>query len=321
MKAVIITQPGAPEVLKVQEIPVPQPGPEEVLIRVQYAGVNRPDLFQRRGNYPAPPGTVQDIPGLEVSGVVEACGSQVHRWAPGGLVCALVSGGGYAEYVVAHQGHCLPLSGVDEAAGAALPETLFTVWHNVFQRGGLEKGQRLLVHGGSGGIGTTAIQLAALQGAEVYTTAGSDARCRQCEALGAKEAINYRTVDFQAHWADTKMDVILDSIGGDYFQRNLGVLREDGCLVQINAVAGRRVELDLAKLMHKRYKLTGSTLRARSDSFKGDLRKAVEDFAWPWVLNGEFKPVIHGILPASEADQAHRMLESGEVFGKLVLAW
>lgn len=304
-----------------QQRPIPQPGPEEVLIRVLYAGVNRPDLFQRKGNYPAPPGAVPDVPGLEVSGVVEACGTQVQRWTPGDVVCALLPGGGYAQYAVAHQGHCLPLGGVDLDQGAALPETLFTVWHNVFQRGGLQKGQRLLVHGGSGGIGTTAIQLGKLHGAAVFTTAGSDARCRHCEALGAKEAINYRTVDFSEHWAEAPMDVILDSIGGDYFERNLRVLQEDGCLVQINAVTGRRVELDLVKLMRKRYTLTGSTLRARSDTFKENLRQAVEEAAWPWVLNGDLKPVIHEVVAAPDAAEAHRMLESGEVFGKLVLAW
>ena len=322
MKAVVIVEPGGPEVLTLQERPMPVVGAEQVLVQVRFSGINRPDLFQRKGNYPAPKGAPQDIPGLEMAGEVVACGERVTRWKPGDRVCALLAGGGYAEFVAVHAGHCLPLpEEVSDVDGAALPETLFTVWHNVFQRGELKRGQRLLVHGGSGGIGSMAIQLGHLMGAVVFTTAGSDERAKRCEELGAAETLNYKRVDFASEWADQKMDVILDSIGGEYFEKNLSLLKDDGYLVQINATLGRKVELDLLRLMQHRFHLTGSTLRARDDAFKSALRQEIEQRAWPLVSAGQLKPVIHEVLPADRAADAHRMLESGEVFGKLLIQW
>lgn len=322
MKAVVIVEAGGPEVLTLQERAMPVVGAEQVLVKVSFSGINRPDVFQRKGNYPAPKGAPQDIPGLEMAGEVVACGERVNRWKVGDRVCALLGGGGYAEYVAVNEGHCLPLpQEVSDVDGAALPETLFTVWHNVFQRGELKRDQRLLVHGGSGGIGSMAIQLGHLFGARVFTTAGSDERARRCEILGASEAVNYRQVDFAEQWADQKMDIILDSIGGAYFQKNLSLLKDDGFLVQINATSGRRVELDLLRLMQHRFHLTGSTLRARDDAFKAVLRQEIEQLVWPLVCTGQLKPVIHDVLPASHAADAHRMLESGEVFGKLLIQW
>lgn len=358
MNAFVIQSHGGPEVLVREDRPVPIPGGQEVLIRVHYSGINRPDVFQRKGNYAAPPGVVADIPGLEVSGQIVAVGSEVRRWKAGDWVCALLSGGGYAAYALADEGQCLPLRGATAAAGAAggaagvaagdvagvaaeaagvadssgnpdpdllaaaggLPEALFTIWHNAFQRGGLRSGQRLLVHGGSGGIGTTAIRLGQLLGVEVYTTAGSDERCRRCLELGATDAINYHKVDFAEQWADLPMDVILDSIGGDYFEKNLSLLRDDGSLVQINAMEGRKVELNLLQLMQRRIRITGSTLRARDAAFKKALRDELEREVWPLAP----RPVIHAIIPASDpqaAAEAHRLLESGSVFGKILLAW
>lgn len=382
MNAFVIQSHGGPEVLVREDRPIPVPGPHEVLIRVHYSGINRPDIFQRKGNYAAPAGVVADIPGLEVSGRVEAVGTKVQRWKAGDWVCALLGGGGYAAYAVADEGQCLPLrvataaedsSGFPDpdllAAAGGLPETLFTVWHNAFQRGGLRSGQysgqrsgqpsgqnvgqpssqRLLVHGGSGGIGTTAIRLGHLLGVEVYITAGSDERCRRCLELGATDAINYREVDFAEQWADIPMDVILDSIGGAYFEKNLSLLRDDGSLVQINSTGGRKVELNLLQLMQRRIRITGSTLRARDAAFKKALRDEVEREVWPLVLGAEppaaaptsptsprsspgssfgdqqlLRPVIHAVFSADDphaAAEAHRLLESGEVFGKILLSW
>lgn len=346
MKCVVIVESGGPEVLRLQEHAVPVPEGEQVLIRVQYSGVNRPDVFQRKGHYPAPAGAPADIPGLEVSGEIVACGPRVTQWTPGDWVCALLAGGGYAEYALAHQGHCLPLAptvgGVVEAAvGAALPETLFTVWYNVFQPGVLKAGDRLLVHGGSGGIGTTTIQLASLLGLHVYTTAGSDERCRRCEEIGATEAVNYRVQDFADHWGDLKMNLILDSIGGDYFQKNLRLLASDGRLVQINSTGGRKVKLDLLQLMQQRFLITGSTLRAREHAVKEEIRNELIQEVWPLVSSGQFRPIIDRVLPIgivsgadftassfhgssahnNAATEAHELLESGSVFGKLLLKW
>lgn len=350
MNAFVIQSHGGPEVLVCEERPVPVPGPHEVLICVHYSGINRPDVFQRKGNYAAPTGVVADIPGLEVSGRVEAVGTKVLRWKAGDWVCALLGGGGYAAYAVADEGQCLPLHVAAEAetgvasyssgfpdldllvAAGALPETLFTVWHNAFQRGGLQSGptagqfsgQRLLVHGGSGGIGTLAIRLGHLLGVEVYTTAGTDERCRRCIELGATDAVNYRKVDFAKHWSEVPMDVILDSIGGDYFEKNLSLLRDDGSLVQINSTGGRKVELNLLQLMQRRFRITGSTLRARDPAFKKALRDEVEREIWPLFTQGQLRPVIHAVFPAADplaAAEAHRLLESGEVFGKLLLSW
>jgi len=320
MKAIVIERPGGPEVLKPEERPVPVYGPTDVLIRVKAAGVNRPDLFQRKGNYPAPTGVVPDIPGLEVAGVVEACGSRVTRWNPGDRVCALLGGGGYAAYAVANAGHCLPIpDGISDIEAAALPETVFTVGHNVFDRGKLKKGEHLLVHGGSGGIGTTAIQLARLAGAKVYATAGTKENCALCERLGAEECVNYRKEDFAARWKGRGVDVILDSIGASYFQQHMQLLRPDGRLVIINAVSGGKVALNLFNLMSKRVALTGSTLRPRNTAFKTALARRVEKYVWPLLVNGSFRPVIHQVFPLEEAASAHELMEQGGHAGKLVL--
>lgn len=329
MKCVVVSRAGGPEVLELQERPIPVPFGDQVLIRVHYSGINRPDIFQRKGHYPAPPGAPSDIPGLEVSGEIAACGPLVTQWKPGQKVCALLSGGGYAEYALAHQGQCLPLDpGISFEAGAALPEALFTVWYNVFQSGPnaphsnmLKGGDNLLVHGGSGGIGTTSIQLATLLGINVYTTAGSDERCRKCEELGAVECVNYRTQDFAEHWRDLKMHTVLDIVGGEYFNKNLRLLAPDGRLVQINCIGGRRVELDLLQLMQQRHIITGSTLRARESKIKEEIRDSILQRAWPLVTGGQFQPVIHQILPFDTASEAHHLLESGSVFGKLLLKW
>lgn len=331
MKCMVITRPGGSEVLELQERSVPIPEGEQVLIRVHYSGINRPDIFQRKGHYPAPAGVVPDIPGLEVSGVVVACGAQVTQWKPGQRVCALLAGGGYAEYALAHQGHCLPLEpinklrvgsgGCSDESGAALPETLFTVWHNVFQSGTLRPGHKLLVHGGSGGIGTTTIQLARLFGIRVYTTAGSDERCRLCEELGAEECVNYRTRDFAEEWSGLSVDMVLDIIGGDYFEKNLSLLTPGGRLVQINCTGGRKVELDLLRLMQNRHQITGSTLRSRDNLVKEEIRNSILQRVWPLVATGQLNPVIDRILPFEAAPEAHHLLESGQVFGKLLLKW
>lgn len=348
MKVVTIPAPGGPEILRITNRPKPTPGPHEVLIEVYYSGINRPDVFQRKGHYPAPAGVVADVPGLEVSGRIVACGALVTRWKSGDAVCALLPGGGYAAFALAHEGHCLPLAfsaseradagdlfsnapssngprqpQIDFSTGAALPETVFTVWHNVFQLGRLSTGERMLVHGGSGGIGTTAIQLGRLFGAEVYTTAGTDERAARCVSLGAVESLNYRKTDFATYWGQTdlKMNVILDSVGGAYFDKNISLLAPEGRLVQINCTAGRRVELDLLALMRGRYQLTGSTLRARDDGFKRNLRDTVEANVWPLVRTGAFSPVIDRIFPFEDVADAHRYLESGSAFGKILLSW
>lgn len=320
MKAIIITAPGAPGVLQPGERPTPQPGEGEVLIRVRAAGVNRPDVAQRKGHYPAPPGAPADIPGLEVAGVVEACGPGVTRWKKGDAVCALVSGGGYAEYAVAPGGCCLPLpQGWDYTAAASLPETVFTVWHNVFQRGGLKRGERFLVHGGSSGIGITAIQLARAFGATVLATAGSEEKCAACEELGAHRCINYRREDFEEALKEEGVDVILDMIGGDYVDKGVRLLRPEGRMVFINAMKGATTGVNVVDIMRKRLTLTGSTLRNREVSFKSALAAEVEQHVWPLLHSGQFKPVVYKTFPLTGAADAHRLMESSEHIGKIVL--
>ncbi|MGV3502942.1 MAG: NAD(P)H-quinone oxidoreductase [Adhaeribacter sp.] len=321
MQAIVITQPGAPEVLQQRAWPRPNPAPEEVLIRVQAAGVNRPDVLQRKGGYPAPEGVPADIPGLEVAGFVEACGSKVSRWKPGDAVCALVGGGGYAEYAVADARHCLPLPfnwTMEEAA--SLPETVFTVWHNVFQRGQLQAGERLLVHGGSSGIGITAIQLARAFGARVFVTAGSAHKCGACTELGAERAINYHSEDFAAILEGEGVDVILDMVGGEYISRNLRILRPDGRLVFINAMQGSRGEFNALQVMQKRLTITGSTLRTRDADFKAALAAEIEDKVWPVLERGDFRPMIYKNFGLEEAAEAHRLMESSRHIGKIVLS-
>lgn len=320
MKAAVITAYGRPETLVLAERPIPVPRDNEVMIKVYAAGVNRPDIFQRRGYYPAPAGIVPDIPGLEVAGVVAACGAKVTQWAPGNRVCALIAGGGYAEYVTADAGHCLLIPNhLSFIQAACLPETVFTVWHNVFQRGGLQAGEVLLVQGGSGGIGTTAIQLAVQFGAIVYATAGSDEKCRFCEQLGAVRCINYKEADFADVLSDIPINVILDSIGAPYFERHMSLLAEEGRLVFINAVEGRHARLDVLTLMQRRITLTGSTLRARDVVFKRALRDAIAKQVWPLLEAGGIRAVIHKAFSLEQASDAHRLMESGDFLGKLVL--
>lgn len=320
MNAVVISAHGHANNLVLEQRPMPVPGRGEVLINVRAAGVNRPDIFQRKGKYPAPPGVVHDIPGLEVAGTVVACGPHAKRWVPGQRVCALVAGGGYAEYVAVDESHCLPVpENLDFRAAACLPETVFTVWHNLFQLGKLQRGQTVLVHGGSGGIGTTAIQLADGFGAKVYATAGSREKCYFCEQLGAAKCINYKKEDFGEQLPDRSIDVILDSIGGPYAEKNVSLLADDGRLVFINAVGGRQATVDVMAIMQRRLTLTGSTLRSRSAVFKSMLRESVEQHVWPLVRKGQLRPIIYEAFPLAEAPRAHERMESGNFMGKLVL--
>jgi NADPH:quinone reductase len=323
MIAIEISQPGGPEVLKPVERPSPEPGEGEVLIRVAAAGVNRPDVMQRRGLYPPPPGA-SDIPGLEVAGVVEHVGAGVSEWRGGDRVCALVSGGGYAEYVVAPAAQCLPVpEGLDFVAAAAIPETFFTVWTNVFERGHLQAGESALFHGGSSGIGTTAIQLAVARGARVFVTAGSDEKCRACERLGAERAINYKTEDFvaavKALTGGTGVNLILDIVGKPYFDRNLVALAMDGRLVQIGLIEGSEATIDLRRLLGRRLTITGSTLRPRTVAEKGAIADALREQVWPLLESGRVKPVVYATVPLAKAAEAHRLMESSEHVGKIVL--
>jgi NADPH2:quinone reductase len=323
MRAIEIRQPGPPDVLTLVDRPVPTPGPDDLLIRVVAAGVNRPDVMQRQGKYPPPPGA-SDIPGLEVAGTVHEIGAQVTGWRVGDWVCALVSGGGYAEYCAAPAGQCLPVpEGMDCIGASALPETTFTVWTNVFDRGRLASGESLLVHGGTSGIGTTAIQLARAHGARVFATAGSAAKCAACEALGAERAIDYHNDDFvaavMAATAGRGVDVVLDMVGGEYVRRNLAVLAMNGRLVQIAMIGGATATIDLMPVLQRRLTLTGSTLRARSVAEKSALAAAVRRDVWPIYEQGRARAVVHATFPLAAAAEAHRVMESGTHIGKLVL--
>lgn len=320
MKAIIISKPGGPEVLQLTESNVPEFGQDEVLIKVAAAGVNRPDVFQRKGNYPPPKDAPQDIPGLEVSGIIEACGPGVSNWYPGDAVCVLIAGGGYAEYVTASANVCLPVpKGISFVEAASLPETIFTVWHNVFQRGRLNRGESLLVHGGSSGIGTAAIQLATALGSVVYATAGSEEKCRAAEDLGARKCVNYRESDFYTELRSEGIDVILDMIGGDYTDRNIRLLKEEGRLVYINAMRGNTVQIDIAEIMRKRLSITGSTLRARDNHFKSALAKEILHHVWPLLETGRLKPSIYKTFSLSDAAQAHALMEESTHIGKIML--
>ncbi|GAB4272914.1 MAG: NAD(P)H-quinone oxidoreductase [Methylomicrobium sp.] len=323
MFVVEITEPGAPAVLRGARRPIPKPGEFEVLIEVEAAGVNRPDAMQRQGLYPPPPGA-SDIPGLEVAGRIMALGNGVARWRLGDRVCALVTGGGYAQYCTATARCCLPIpNGFTDIQAAALPETFFTVWSNLFDRAGLKPGECLLVHGGSSGIGTTAIQLAKAFGAKVFVTAGSDEKCRFCLALGADAAINYRERDFVdevlALTERNGVDVILDMIGGDYFPRNLKCMAFDARLVQIAVQRGPKAEINLLPVFLKRLTITGSTLRARDNVFKSAIADNLYRHVWPLLETGQIKPVVHAVFPLAEAAQAHELLESSRHIGKIVL--
>jgi putative PIG3 family NAD(P)H quinone oxidoreductase len=333
VKAIEISHPGPPDVLRLVERPDPDPGPGEVLIDVRAAGVNRPDLMQREGRYPPPKGTT-DIPGLEVAGTIAALGppdgdgaprsASGRRWKIGDEVCALVAGGGYAERCVAPGIQCLPVpAGLTMREAAAVPETYFTVWTNVFERGHLAAGEWLLVHGGTSGIGTTAIQLGSARGATVLATAGSTDKCRACERLGAVRAIDYRAEDFvaavEAATGGRGVDVVLDIIGGDYTPRNLQCLARDGRLVQIGVMGGETTTVSLRRLLMNRLTITGSTLRIRTPREKGAIAAALEREVWPLVVSGAARPVIDGVFPLAAARDAHRRLESGAVVGKVVL--
>jgi NADPH:quinone reductase len=323
MTAIEITAPGGPEVLRPVQRAVPRPSDGEVLIRVEAAGVNRPDVLQRRGQYPPPPGA-SDIPGLEVAGTVVEVGRAVARWAVADRVCALVAGGGYAEYCVAPGPQCLPIpENVDVVPAAAIPETFFTVWTNLFQRGALRPGERVLIHGGTSGIGTTAIQLAHVLGSTVFATAGSEEKCDACRRLGASVAINYRETDFvdviRRETNGSGVDVILDIMGGDYFNRNLDCLAPDGRLVQIGLLGGATTTLDLGRVMRRRLTITGSTLRVRTVEAKGALARDVELNVWPLLSAGRIAPVIDRTFPLTAASAAHQRMEAGEHIGKLVL--
>lgn len=323
MRAIVIREAGPPSVLQIEERPMPVCGPGEVLIRVAAAGVNRPDVLQRLGRYAPPPGT-SDIPGLEVAGVIDAVGEGVERWQPGDLVCALLAGGGYAEYCVAPAVQCLPIpGGLDLLAAASLPEVMFTVWSNVFERGKLIAGESALIHGGSSGIGTAAIQLAHARGARVFATAGNDDKCRACEDLGAERAINYRACDFVTVVKDLTgnrgVDLVLDMVGGDYVQRNLDVLALDGRLVQIGVLGGARAEINMMAVLQRRLTLTGSTLRARPVAEKGAIARAVETSVWPLIDSGRVRPIVHATFPLEAAADAHACMESSAHIGKLVL--
>lgn len=321
MTAVEITEFGSPDGLRPcrRDTPVPEAG--EVLIEVAYAGVNRPDVIQRQGFYPPPPGA-SDLPGLEVAGTVVAVAGDVTDWRVGDRCCALVNGGGYAEYCTAPAGQCLPIpDGYDLRRAAALPETFFTVWSNVFERGQLKAGESLLVHGGSSGIGSTAIQLAAARGATVYVTAGSAEKCRFCEDLGAHRAINYRDEDFAAVMKEVGgVDVVLDMVGGDYAQKNINSLRPDGRLVIIGFLGGpKTADFNFTKIMTQRLTVTGSTLRPRSAADKAAIATTLADQVWPLLADGAIAPVIAQVFDLDQAAEAHRLMESSTHMGKILL--
>ncbi|HET6959335.1 MAG TPA: NAD(P)H-quinone oxidoreductase [Vicinamibacterales bacterium] len=323
MIAIEIREPGEPDVLVPVERPKPVPADGEVLIRVAAAGVNRPDVFQRRGRYAPPPGA-SDIPGLEVSGTIEALGPGVSGVAVGDAVCALVSGGGYAEYCVAPAPQCLPVPrGMDVVTAAAIPETFFTVWTNVFQRGRLQPGESLLVHGGSSGIGTTAIQLAKARGSRVFATAGTPDKCAACERLGAERCVDYRTGDFVAVIRELTggrgVDVVLDMVGADYFARNLEVLAVEGRLVEIATLHGVKAEVNLQAIMGRRLTITGSTLRPRPVADKAAIATELRQHVWPLLESGTVKPIVHATFPLRDAAEAHRVMESSVHTGKLLL--
>ena len=323
MTAIEITTPGGPDVLKPCKRPIPTPGHGQILIKVAAAGVNRPDALQRAGNYAPPPGA-SDLPGLEAAGTIAATGPGVTKWREGDEVCALLPGGGYAEYVLTSQDHALPIpKGLSMIQAAALPETFFTVYSNVFMRGGLKAGETFLVHGGSSGIGTTAIQLAAKAGARVFTTAGSDEKCQTCRDLGAELAINYKNQDFveevKTATQGRGVDLILDMVGGSYIPRNVKSLALDGRLVQIAFLEAPKCELNFALLMVRRLTITGSTLRPQSDAAKADIAAALRENVWPMLDAGTIAPVMDSTYPLAEAAAAHAHMESSQHIGKIVL--
>jgi putative PIG3 family NAD(P)H quinone oxidoreductase len=323
MNCIEIPEPGGPEALKTTSRSVPTPAPSEVLIRVEVAGINRPDCIQRQGNYAPPPGTT-DIPGLEVSGEIVAVGVDIKNWSVGDKVAALVAGGGYAEYVAAPFQQCLPIpDGLSMIEAAALPEAFFTVWTNVFERGALKKGETLMIHGGSSGIGTTAIQIASQMGARVITTAGSADKCQACADLGAERTVNYREEDFveaAREFGDGKgVDVILDIVGGDYIAKNIKSLAPDGRLVQIAFLQGSKVDINFMSVMLKRLTFTGSTLRPQSIERKGEIAAALIENVWPLISSGKIKPVIYKTFALNQVAEGHALMESSQHIGKIML--
>jgi NADPH2:quinone reductase len=323
MSVVEIASPGGPEQLKLAQRAVPRPGDGEVLVRVAAAGVNRPDVMQRQGRYPPPPGA-SDLPGLEIAGEIAALGPKVSGLSIGDKVTALLSGGGYASYAVAAAPLCLPLpEGISMVEAAAIPETFFTVWTNLFDRGRCKAGDTVLIHGGTSGIGTTAIQLAAAWGARVFATAGSDDKARACERLGAVRGINYRTQDFvevmRAETGGNGVDVTLDMVAGSYVARNLEIAALEGRIVMISLIGGARAEVNLGTILTKRLTLTGSTLRSRTVAQKAEVADAVKKNIWPLLAAGRVRPIIHATFPLAEAGEAHRLMESSNHIGKIVL--
>jgi NADPH:quinone reductase len=323
VKAIVITQPGEPDVLQLAERDMPTPRPLEVLIKVASAGVNRPDVSQRKGYYPPPPGAPADIPGLEISGVIVEVGNEVKAWEIGDEVCALVAGGGYAEYVTAPAEQCLIVpEGVSLADAAALPETFFTVWNNIFEIGRFKPGKRVLVHGGSSGIGVAAIQMVKAMGGIAYATAGSDEKCQFCERLGAAHAINYHTADFEEEILSATggkgVDIILDMVGGDYAAKNIRILAYQGRLIMINAMRGKMGSVDLIRIMKNNLTVTGSTLRPQSVAFKGHLAKSLMNEIWPFFPE-KIQPVVHSRFALSDAAKAHALMESSSHIGKILL--
>jgi putative PIG3 family NAD(P)H quinone oxidoreductase len=323
MTAIAITSHGGPDVLKAASLPVPRPVAGQILVKVAAAGVNRPDVAQRMGLYPPPPGH-SPLPGLEIAGEVAEAGPGAARWKPGDKVCALVNGGGYAEYCIAEETSALPVpAGLDMVEAAAVPETFFTVWNNVFERARLTAGEWFLVHGGTSGIGTTAIQLAKAFGARVMATAGSADKCKACINLGADQAINYKTEDFVAAAKEATgskgVDVILDMVGGDYTEKNVIAAAEDGRIVQIATLGGADAKINLARLMIKRITLTGSTLRPRTREVKAGFARALEAKVWPLIAAGRVKVVMDSTFPLAQAAEAHRRMESSQHIGKVML--
>ncbi|MBR9775188.1 MAG: NAD(P)H-quinone oxidoreductase [Cytophagales bacterium] len=323
MKAVVITQPGLPEVLKIKEESKPQIGRDEILIKVRAIGINRPDVAQREGKYPAPEGVPKDIPGLEVSGWVADLGENVKTWEIGDKVCALLAGGGYAEYVAVPQEQCLTIpEGLSLEEAASLPETFFTVWNNVFQIGNFKKDEIVLVHGGSSGIGVAAIQMVKAMGGQVIVTAGSEEKCETCLDLGASLAINYKEQDFEVevkkHLGNKKVDIVLDMVGGSYTIKNLRLLNRKGRLIMINAMENRMGEVDLLRIMSHQLVITGSTLRPQSKGYKGHIATNLMEKIWP-LFPDKIKPVIHTAFPMEAAAEAHKLLESSNHIGKILL--
>jgi NADPH2:quinone reductase len=323
MRAIEIEKPGGPEVLRPAQRPQPEPKAHEILVRVRAAGVNRPDVLQRLGLYPVPP-DASDLPGLEIAGEVAACGSEVTKWKPGDAVCALTHGGGYAEYCVTPEVQALPVPrGLSMTEAASLPETFFTVWGNVYERGRLAPGETLLVQGGTSGIGVTAIQMARATGSRVFATAGSDEKCAACVKLGAEAAFNYKTQDFvagvKAATGGKGVDVILDMAAGDFVGKELKALADDGRLVFIAHLRGAKAELDVNEVMRRRLTLTGSTLRPRPVAFKGAVAASLRSRIWPLIEDGKIRPVIYRTFPLEQAAEAHRLMETNAHIGKLVL--